>query len=129
MCDLTHDEIRTIKELIDQGKDLPEEFRFKLFKQPLKAELIWPGKTLDVCKAELPFQVIEHIDAPRLNEPDYRPYGDGWSNKLIWGDNKLIMSSLRSGKIRKEIERAGGIKLIYIYKPRNFENLIKIFGT
>lgn len=117
MSDLTREEIETIKGLIDQGKYLPDEFRCKLFKNPLKAELIWPGKTLEVCKAELPFQVIEHIDAPRLNEPKYKPYSNGWSNKLIWGDNKLILSSLRSGKLRREIEQVGGIKLIYIDPP------------
>ena len=41
----------------------------------------------------------------------------GWTNKLIWGDNKLILSSLKNGPIRNEIEKAGGIKLIYIDPP------------
>lgn len=41
----------------------------------------------------------------------------GWTNKLIWGDNKLILSSLKNGPIREEIEKAGGIKLIYIDPP------------
>jgi adenine-specific DNA-methyltransferase len=29
----------------------------------------------------------------------------GWTNKLIWGDNKLILSSLKNGPLREEIER------------------------
>lgn len=41
----------------------------------------------------------------------------GWNNKLIWGDNKLILSALKNGPIRDEIEKAGGIKLIYIDPP------------
>ncbi len=41
----------------------------------------------------------------------------GWTNKLIWGDNKLILSSLKSGALRKQIEEAGGLKLIYIDPP------------
>jgi DNA modification methylase len=41
----------------------------------------------------------------------------GWTNKLIWGDNKLILSSLKNGPMRHEIEKAGGIKLIYIDPP------------
>ena len=41
----------------------------------------------------------------------------GWTNKLIWGDNKLILSSLKNGPLREEIEREGGIKLIYIDPP------------
>jgi adenine-specific DNA-methyltransferase len=41
----------------------------------------------------------------------------GWTNKLIWGDNKLILSSLKSGALRRQIEEAGGLKLIYIDPP------------
>ena len=41
----------------------------------------------------------------------------GWTNKLIWGDNKLILSSLKNGPLREEIEKQGGIKLIYIDPP------------
>ena len=41
----------------------------------------------------------------------------GWHNKLIWGDNKLVLSSLKNGALREEIEAQGGIKLIYIDPP------------
>lgn len=41
----------------------------------------------------------------------------GWANKLIWGDNKLILSSLANGAMREEIEKQGGLKLIYIDPP------------
>src|SRR3989338_8425371 len=58
------------------------------------------------------------------NNPDQLPLFDfrgrqksGWTNKLIWGDNKLILSSLKNGPIRDEIEKEGGIKLIYIDPP------------
>jgi DNA modification methylase len=75
----------------------------------------------------LPFQSIEHIDEPRkgtnqqydlfsMSESTGRQSG-GWTNKLIWGDNKLILSSLANGPLRKEIEKAGGLKLIYIDPP------------
>ena len=33
----------------------------------------------------------------------------GWNNKLIWGDNKLILFSLKNGPLREEIEAYGGI--------------------
>ncbi len=42
---------------------------------------------------------------------------EGWTNKLIWGDNKLVLSSLINGPLRDEIEREGGLKLIYIDPP------------
>jgi 16S rRNA G966 N2-methylase RsmD len=37
--------------------------------------------------------------------------------KLIWGDNKLILSSLKAGALRRQIEDAGDLKLIYIDPP------------
>ncbi|WP_211752326.1 hypothetical protein [Nitrosomonas communis] len=41
----------------------------------------------------------------------------GWINKLIWGDNKLILSSLKNGPLYEEIEKQGGLKLIHIDPP------------
>ena len=41
----------------------------------------------------------------------------GWTNKLIWGDNKYILSSLKNGPLRDDIEKQGGIKVIYIDPP------------
>jgi hypothetical protein len=41
----------------------------------------------------------------------------GWSNKLIWGDNKLVLAALKNGPLRKEIEEAGGLKLVCIDPP------------
>ena len=75
----------------------------------------------------LPFQSIEHIDEPRkgtsqqfdlfsMSESTGRQSG-GWTNKLIWGDNSLILSSLVNGPMREEIEKAGGLKLVYIDPP------------
>jgi hypothetical protein len=36
---------------------------------------------------------------------------------LIWGDNKLILSSLANVPMREEIKQQGGLKLIYIDPP------------
>lgn len=41
----------------------------------------------------------------------------GWANKLIWGDNKLVLASLKNGPLRREIEAVGGLKLVYIDPP------------
>ncbi|MGI9014194.1 MAG: site-specific DNA-methyltransferase, partial [Phycisphaerales bacterium] len=94
-----------------------------------------------------PFQIIEQVDEPRRETGDPQsevsrdskalrrgarppeqqellfsidPRGrqlHGWTNKLIWGDNKLILSSLKNGPLRDEIEKQGGLKLIYIDPP------------
>lgn len=123
--DLSDAEKRDLIKLIEQGKPLPEEYRFLLFADKREVELVWNGKTREVCTAILPFQTLEHIDEPRKEE---RSDGEldldlggrqikGWTNKLIWGDNKLILSSLKSGALRRQIEDAGGLKLIYIDPP------------
>ncbi|MGD0166903.1 MAG: DNA methyltransferase [Gaiellaceae bacterium] len=98
-----------------------------------KTELVWPGKynedgTLkEVPRVSLPFQVIETVNESRATrEAQKLPQqstlfdvyegkeGDtfeaGWRNKLIWGDNLLVMGSL--------LEKfSGKIDLIYIDPP------------
>jgi len=98
-----------------------------------KTELVWPGKynedgTLkEVPRVSLPFQVIERVNESRATREAKKggvqqtlfdvwegKEGDtfeaGWRNKLIWGDNLLVMGSL--------LEKfAGKIDLIYIDPP------------
>ncbi len=122
--ELTDAEKRDLTQLINQGKPLPEKYRFILFEDKREVELTWNGKTRDVCTTVLPFQSLEHIDEPRTETKIQEDFFDsrgrqhkGWTNKLIWGDNKLILSSLKSGALRRQIEDAGGLKLIYIDPP------------
>lgn len=98
-----------------------------------KTELVWPGKynedgTLrEVPRVSLPFQVIETVNESRATREVKKrgvqgtlfdiyegKEGDtfeaGWRNKLIWGDNLLVMGSL--------LEKfAGKIDLVYIDPP------------
>ncbi len=125
---LTDNEKRDILKLIENDKPLPDKYRFMLFDDKREVELIWNGKSNEVTNIVLPFQVIEQVDEPRaerladasmqLDLFDTRGRQQtGWTNKLIWGDNKLILSSLKNGPMREEIEKNGGIKLIYIDPP------------
>lgn len=123
---LSENEKRDIVKYLEAGKPLPEKYRFLLFDDGREVELVWNGKTNEVANTVLPFQTIEHIDEPRSEEQKKaqqelfdisgRQVKD-WTNKLIWGDNKLILSSLKNGPMRKEIEAQGGLKLIYIDPP------------
>jgi DNA modification methylase len=128
MAQLTPAELQEISRFLDAGKPLPDKYRFLLFEDKREVELVWNGKTNEVTNAVLPFQVIEQVDEPRaeadtklqLSMFDVDERGrqlKGWQNKLIWGDNKLILSSLKNGPLRDEIEKQGGIKLIYIDPP------------
>jgi len=92
-------------------------------------ELLWvrkyerfeKGEKIPIEKPNLPFQVVETINEPRirggLTSPLFpenqwpKDYPRDWRNLLIWGDNKLVMSSLiKQGW-------AGKINLIYIDPP------------
>jgi len=124
--DLTDAEKRDLIQLIQQGKALPEKYRFILFEDKREVELVWNDKSREVCTTVLPFQSLEHVDEPRQEKPELGTLDmfdtrgrqlKGWTNKLIWGDNKLILSSLKSGALRRQIEDAGGLKLIYIDPP------------
>jgi len=98
-----------------------------------KTELVWQGKynedgtRKEVERVNLPFQVIETINETRATrEAAKKPkqkslfdiwqakegetFEEGWKNKLIWGDNLLVMESLLENFARK-------IDLIYIDPP------------
>lgn len=106
---LTDNEKRDAFKLIEAGKPLPDKYRFLLFDDDREVELIWNGKTAEVTNVVLPFQIIEQVDEPRSEETrerykqltlfDVDDRGrqlKGWTNKLIWGVNKLILSSLKN---------------------------------
>jgi adenine-specific DNA-methyltransferase len=93
----------------------------------LKTELVWEGKydehgrrrEVDVAACAMPLQRIETIDQPRseavaqgelaLFEKNSQRRDD-FRNRLIWGDNKLVLSSLLK-------EFKGKVDLIYIDPP------------
>jgi DNA modification methylase len=128
MARLTEQEQQEVIRIVEAGRPLPDKYRFLLFEDKREVELVWNGKTNEVCNVVLPFQVIEQVDEPRAEKPEdtalqaglFDERGrqlKGWTNKLIWGDNKLILSSLKNGPLREEIEAQGGLKLIYIDPP------------
>ncbi len=81
-----------------------------------RTELVWPGKRTEVQRVVLPFQTVETLSEPRMEQrrldtEDWpENYPSNWRNRLIWGDNKYVMSSLLP-------EFEGQIDLIYIDPP------------
>ena len=98
-----------------------------------KTELVWPGKynedgaRREVARVNLPFQAIETVNESRATREERKKpasqdlfdyvsgkegdtFESGWKNKLIWGDNLLVMGSLLA-------KFAGKINLIYIDPP------------
>lgn len=83
----------------------------------MSVRLEWDGKPDGVERVSLPFQRVEVVSQSRATrERDtgsllaQSASSDGPINKLIWGDNKLVMGSLLR-------EFAGQIRLIYIDPP------------
>jgi hypothetical protein len=77
----------------------------------IKTELVWDGKydeygnrrAVDVAGCAMPLQKIETIDEPRSRAAAVgnlelfdkeKKRRDDFRNRLIWGDNKLVMASL-----------------------------------
>jgi len=93
-------------------------------------ELLWHqkydkldlGEKIPIEKPNLPFQIVEIINKPQRLQKGLGEYEESlkhwpenypkdWKNLLVWGDNKLVMSSLiKQGW-------AGKINLIYIDPP------------
>jgi len=114
MPKLSEQEKQEIIRYLEADQELPKKYRFLLFEDKREVELVWNGKTNEVCNIVLPFQTIEQVDEPRSEKPsdaamqmDLFDLDDrgrqlkGWTNKLIWGDNKLILSSLKNGPLRE----------------------------
>ena len=125
---LTEQEKQAVLRCLEADQPVPDRFRFLLFEEKADMELVWNGKTGGVCSVVLPFKTIERVSKPgavtgpqpqtsKLEFESLSAPNHGWSNKLIWGDNKLILSSLKNGPLREEIEQQAGIKLIYIDPP------------
>ena len=94
-------------------------------------DLVKPKKKTEIERIALPFQLTETVNEPRIKEyeaslgkmfypkAEYpKNYPKDWKNKLIWGDNKIIMESLLRGDKSSGIpSMAGKINLIYIDPP------------
>lgn len=91
----------------------------------MRTELVWEGKydefgnrrEVNVAGLAMPLQRIETIDEPRSRAQaqgslfdESKAHRDDFRNRLIWGDNKLVLASLIE-------EFRGRLELIYIDPP------------
>jgi adenine-specific DNA-methyltransferase len=118
--------------MTEEPTDKPEVQNHRDPRRPFeitRTELVWPGKydergkLVEPPRVSLPFQVIEVIKEGRTSREGFKqamlplfgeiskgPAEEGWRNKLIWGDNLLVMGSLLR-------DFAGRIDFIYIDPP------------
>jgi adenine-specific DNA-methyltransferase len=124
---LTDIEKEQLKAMIDRGEKLPAKYKSQLFENVPEVELVWAGKTSEVTNVVLPFQSIEQIDEPRKDanmvagkdsfslfscDTNSGRQQSGWSNKLIWGDNKWSFR-LQERPMRERLKRLA-VEVVYI---------------
>ena len=107
MTTLNERDRERIIELLEKGEDLPLDYKHILYPPEKKEyELVYAGK-----------QREEDILADTMAVPlqpikTFGGNGNGWTNKLIFGDNLQVMKSLLD-----DPEVKGQVKLIYIDPP------------
>lgn len=107
MAKLNERDRERIIELLAKGEDLPLDYKHILFPPEKKEyELVYAGKERE-----------EDILADTMSVPlqpikTFGTSGNGWTNKLIFGDNLQVMKSLLD-----DPEVKGQVKLIYIDPP------------
>lgn len=107
MAKLNERDKERIIELLEKGEDLPLDYKHILFPPEKKEyELVYAGKEREedilADTMAVPLQPIK----------TFGTNGNGWTNKLIFGDNLQVMKSLLD-----DPEVKGQVKLIYIDPP------------
>lgn len=107
MATLNERDKERIIELLEKGEDLPLDYKHILFPPEKKEyELVYTGKEREedilADTMAVPLQPIK----------TFGTNGNGWTNKLIFGDNLQVMKSLLD-----DPEVKGQVKLIYIDPP------------
>lgn len=70
MLRLSDQEKQDVIRYLEADRPLPDKYRFLLFADKREVQLVWNGKSNDVCNVVLPFQIIEHADEPRAEKPE-----------------------------------------------------------
>jgi site-specific DNA-methyltransferase (adenine-specific)/adenine-specific DNA-methyltransferase len=118
---MTKQQKEYIIKLLQEGKELPEDFKYLLFPTKQKEyELAYAGKMRkeDLLANEdgvfpVPLQV-EKV----FNGNEYESFDDGWKNIIAFGDNLQFLKTIYENKdplIKDKVK--GKVKLIYIDPP------------
>lgn len=107
MASISEKDRQRIIEILESGEELPLDYKHILFPPEKKEyELVYAGK-------EREEDILADIMAVPLQPiKTFRSSDNGWTNKLIFGDNLQVMKSLLD-----DPEIKGQVKLIYIDPP------------
>ncbi|MEX2410539.1 MAG: site-specific DNA-methyltransferase [Candidatus Paceibacterota bacterium] len=121
MKKLTKHEIEFLIKTLQNGKEIPLDYKYQLFPTKQKEyELAYAGKIRkeDLLANEdgvfpVPLQV-EKV----FNGNEYEAFDDGWKNMIVFGDNLQFLKTIYENKdplVKDKVK--GKVKLIYIDPP------------
>lgn len=106
---------RHIIELLEQGKDLPPDYKHLLFPpERQEYELVYAGKEREEDI------LAETMAVPLQPVKTFGGNGDDWHNMLVFGDNLQAMKTLLQWKAEGRLvnpDGSRGVKLVYIDPP------------
>lgn len=115
MPDLTEYQRQHVIELLEQGQDLPLDYKHLLFPpERQEYELVYAGKEREEDI------LAETMAVPLQAVRTFGDNGDNWRNMLIFGDNLQAMKTLLQWKEDGRLLNADGswgVKLVYIDPP------------
>lgn len=121
MKKLTKHDIEFLIKTLQDGKEIPSDYKYALFPTTQKEyELVYAGKMRkeDLLANEdgvfpVPLQV-EKV----FNGNEYKAFKDGWKNMIVFGDNLQFLKTIYDNKdplVKDKVK--GKVKLIYIDPP------------
>lgn len=118
---LSKDEKNYIIKLIQEEKDIPDDFKYKLFPTKQKEyELAYAGKMRkeDILANEDDVFPVPLQEEKVFNGNEYEAFDDDWKNMIVFGDNLQFLKTIYENKdqlIKDKVK--GKVKLIYIDPP------------
>jgi adenine-specific DNA-methyltransferase len=117
---LTNREIEFIIEQLQNGKQLPEDLKYKLFPTSQKEyELVYGGKMRKediLANEDGVFPIPLQVDKVFIG--DRETWEDGWRNMIVYGDNLQLLKIIDENEdslVKDKIK--GKVKLVYIDPP------------
>ena len=120
MGKLTQEQRKYIIQLLQEGRELPEEYKYLLFPTKQKEyELVYAGKIRKedlLANEDGVFPVPLQID--KVFNSDRESFDDGWRNMIVFGDNLQFLKTVYENEDPLIKDKAKGkVKLIYIDPP------------
>lgn len=116
---LSDEEINFITRCLKEGKSLPDSYRYIIpFEAKKEYELTYDGKEREEDI------LVDTMAVPLQPVKTFGDNGDGWTNKLIFGDNLQVLKALMD-----DPEVKGKVRLIYIDPPFGTGEIYDARGT